>query len=140
MIPLEGFYRQFEELDRLSKPLRDMEAEALLRLEALSKPLRDIQAAVQVAYDSTPIHEAIRRLDTVEQFKAAMKAAYDLAPIQEAIRRMEELTKAVNIHPLELPTLRAPSLPANFTNRMPEPREPESKPKRPIGFIDTNDL
>jgi hypothetical protein len=140
MIPFAGFFRQFEELDRLSKPLRDMEAEALLRLEALSKPLRDIQAAMKVAFDSTPIHEAIRRLDIHEQFKAAMKATYDLAPIQEAIRRMEELTTAISIDPLEFPTLPARLLPANFANRMPEPREPESKPKRPIGFIDTNDL
>ncbi len=152
MNTLDGYLRQFEELDRLTKPLRDMEA------------------TMKAAFDSATIHDAIRRLDIDKQFKAAMEAAFDTAPIQEAlrqldaaewarkvfddrlggyaetaqeeIRRIEELTTGLNIRPPEFPILPIPPVASNIANRMPKAyeSEPESKPKRPIGFIDTNDL
>ena len=61
---LDGYFRQFEELERLTKPLREMEV------------------AVKAAFDLTPLRETLRQFDFDAQYKTAVtKMGLDLASI-----------------------------------------------------------
>jgi hypothetical protein len=161
----DGYFRQFEELERLTKPLREMEAavKAAFDLTPLRETLRQFDfdaqyktAVTKMGLDLASIHKALRQFDAGEQLRKSLEDSLGgcAKAVQETMRRTEDMCAGLNVRLPEMSVL-APDWPGRgFLDSLPQWFDPipydleaherklkaKVQPKRPIGFIDTNDL
>ncbi len=147
----DGYLRQIEEFNRLTKPLFDIQTRVALVAEAALKPILDAEAFIRATGDWARIQESFR--STFEADEGLRRTISDaFGGPAETGRRMEELYASLNIRSLDFPLLPEPSIPnissldfpplpeppfpKKFADRMPKPREP----KPFIGFVNTNSV